>query len=1060
MMNKANISLACDDLQTSITPVGTNRFPCVGLILVKLQMQFRSLGRPSRASIAAVQNLNLNPIMKKTLALSLALLVGAVTAINPAAAGTHTWHGEGFFGNKTLKWSDPFNWDGGAPAAGEDNLVLIFPPDTDTFVTNDIAGLVVNQIQITGTNYVLHGVGGGTSLTVLGNGPFLSDFQVTGASNSIAPSLSIILSDTVSFSVPTNKTFTVKSILSGMGGIDKAGSGTLALQTAGYHNTYTGPTTVRGGRLLLNNGNARAVPGNLFIGEAGGTAPCEVRYANAAGIGDNSVVTVYTNGTLNLWGFSDLIGSLNLYGGEVSTDIGTLSLNGNVTATGYPQMYGIINLGSASRTFNCLNGGLYIGATLSSTYPNVGIAKTGAGYLSLHSTNEFNGLVSVAEGTLFVNHSGALGSTNNGTAVSNGASLYIGNFINVYGEALTVQGYGDAAAGYGALGFALAATWNGNVNLVSDTSVAVLSDSAGSAINGTISGSGKLVKDGIGSLYLGGSSFNSNGGGAEVREGGLLLNKPANQYAVVNQLIIGATNGAPGSAWVTLFAHNQISDYADVTIRSSGKLNTANSEDSIGALFGSGQLNLGTSRFLVGADDSSFTFSGPITGNGTTNLVKVGEGTMTLTAASSVTGRTVVADGKLMVNANLSSSPVTVLNGTLAGTGSVGSVTVENGGTLSPGASPGAISVSGTLTMNAGSTYEVEINGVQAGTTYDQTSVATAVNLNNATLSVSLGAPTAVSNNYVIVMNYGAGAVTGSFAGLPQNSTLTVGEQKFRVRYNGGSGNDISLTHENTSPQLQGLNGPAAWPEGSPLTLTGSYVEPDSTDTVKLVVNWGDGTTTTNSVSGGTFTVNHTYADENPTGSPQDQYNISAYPIDSSNGAGSNLGRSQTITNVPPTFTIPAGGVGLLPGQPMQTTLQISDAGTDTFQAYVNYGVGGPAPQVPVSGNLATLNYIYPSNGTYTVTVLVRDDDMGETMQSFNVFVGLDLKIVDSGTNVTLIWPNIAQNLFVEANTDLSTTNWSAVSGSPVLWKKHYALTVPKTNPACFFRLGWSPNAQ
>ena len=67
-------------------------------------------------------------------------------------AGIHTWHGEGFFGNKTRIWSDPFNWAEGPPTPGEANLILIFPPDTDTYVTNDIAGLVVDQIQITGTN--------------------------------------------------------------------------------------------------------------------------------------------------------------------------------------------------------------------------------------------------------------------------------------------------------------------------------------------------------------------------------------------------------------------------------------------------------------------------------------------------------------------------------------------------------------------------------------------------------------------------------------------------------------------------------------------------------------------------------------------------------------------------------------------------------------------------------------------------------------------------------------------------------------------------------------------
>jgi autotransporter-associated beta strand protein len=1058
MMKTANHFLACDDQLPSITKIGTNRFPCVGLILVQLQSQFRSLGRSSRASLAAVHTLNSTQTMIKKLALTVALFLGAFTLFNSASAATHTWHGEGFFDNKTLRWSDPFNWDGGAPAVGEDNVVLIFPPDTDTFVTNDIQGLVVNQIQITGTNYVLHGTGGLSALTMLGSSPYFSDFHVTGANNSIAASLPIVLSNTVNFYVPTNKTFTVKSVLSGSGGIDKGGPGTLALQTAAFNNTFAGLTTVRNGRLLLNNSSARAISGDLTIGEAGGSLPCEVRYGASSCIGDNSVVTVYTNGTLNLWGFNDAIGALNLYGGEVSTDIGTLMITGDLTTTGYPQAYGIIDLGLASRTINCVNGGLHMDATLKSGYPYVGFNKTGAGYLDLRSTNEINGLVTVAAGTLFADHPGALGTTNNGTVVSNGASLYIGNFTSINGEALTVQGQGDPAFSFGAFAFSTSADWNGSVNLPADTRVSVLSDSDNSYISGTISGSGKLVKDGIGNLVLSGSGFNSNTGGAEVWNGGLILGKPINQYSVVNQLIIGATNGAAGSAFARLWSANQISDYADVTIRASGILNTTGYDENIGSLTGSGQLNLSTSRFGVGLDDSSTTFSGPVSGNGTTNLIKLGEGTLTLTTASPLSGRMLVADGKLMVNANYGSSPVTVIGGTLAGTGTIGSVIVENGGELSPGASPGAINILGTLTMNAGSTYMVELNGLQAGTTYDQTSVSTAVNLNNATLGVMLGAPTAVSNNYVIVMNYGAGAVNGTFNGLPQNSILTVGDQKFRVRYNGGGGNDISLTRENTAPQLQVLNGPAAWPEGSPMTLTGSYVESDSADPVKLVVNWGDGTITTNPVSGGTFSVNHTYADD-PAVSPQDQYSITAYPLDSFSGVGSTFGRSQTITNVPPTFTIPAS-VGVLLGQPMQTTMQISDVGTDTFQAYVNYGMGGSAPQIPVNGNQFTLNYSYPSNGTYTVTVMVRDDDLGETFQSFNVIVGMKLKIVDAGKNAKLIWPSIAQNLFVESNTNLTTTNWSVLPTQPVLVGSDYELSVSKTNPACFFRLGWNPNLQ
>jgi len=58
MMKTANRFLACDDQLPSITKIETNRFPCVGLILVQLQSQFRSLGRSSRASLAAIHTLN------------------------------------------------------------------------------------------------------------------------------------------------------------------------------------------------------------------------------------------------------------------------------------------------------------------------------------------------------------------------------------------------------------------------------------------------------------------------------------------------------------------------------------------------------------------------------------------------------------------------------------------------------------------------------------------------------------------------------------------------------------------------------------------------------------------------------------------------------------------------------------------------------------------------------------------------------------------------------------------------------------------------------------------
>jgi autotransporter-associated beta strand protein len=984
-----------------------------------------------------------------------ALLCVATT--QSLCAGTHTWTGTGFFG-QSFVFGDNFNWIEGAPTVGEAApVVLIFPPDVDVNVTNNIPGLIVDEIQFTGANYTLHGTAAANTLTIRGSAPFLADVIVTGTNNAIASSLGLVLSNTVSFSISTNRTFAVKSAISGAGGIDKAGAGTLVMDTAGANNSYPGETTVRNGLLELKNSGGLAIPGDLIIGAAGGTAPCQVRYGDSWAVANSATVTVFTNGFFNMWGYSDTIGSLHLYGGDADTAGGTMYLNGDVTSTGYPFLDGIVSFGAVTRNLNIVNGGLAVDAELLGSSASVGLNKTGAGYLSLENTNQLQGLYTVAAGTLFVSHAGALGTTNGATVVSNGASLYLNNFISVNDESLTIQGAGDPA--WGAFAFALAANWNGDVTLTGDTVVNVLSDSATSSIEGTINGLFMIAKTGIGTLRLAGSTYNYFGG-AEVQLGGLMLDKDNAKDAIIGTLVIGTPNGETGDAWVSVQSFDNISSFTTVTIHPSGAFYNNGYITYIGSLAGGGYLNLSTGRLGIGLNGQSTVFSGPITGSGSTNLWKYGPGTLNLVGASTLSGLALVSEGKLAVNANFNTMPVLVTGpGTLGGTGTVASVTVESGGTLAPGNSAGQLTVSGPLTMQAGSIYSVELNGVQAGTSYDQMAVAGQVTLGNATLQATLANPTAVSNSFTIVLNYSAFGVNGTFNGLPNNSLFYAGNRKFRVRYNAGNGNEVTLTQENTLPMLTTLNSPAAKGEGSPVQLTGNYNDPDNGDSVKMVVNWGDGSTTTNNVSGGTFAINHAYGDDNPTGTPQDFYSINAWPMDNQ-GIGFNEITPVLITNVPPTFNPPAG-LGVLPGQPLMATLAISDPGSDTFQAYVNYGAGGGAPAVPVFGNLFNLNYSYPSNGNYTVTILVRDDDLGEKLLSFDVVVGLKLNITDAANNnVKLSWPGISQNLFVEGKTDVGGTNWTVVPIAPTFAGNEYYINVPKTNAASFYRLGWDPNAQ
>jgi len=116
-------------------------------------------------------------------------------------------------------------------------------------------------------------------------------------------------------------------------------------------------------------------------------------------------------------------------------------------------------------------------------------------------------------------------------------------------------------------------------------------------------------------------------------------------------------------------------------------------------------------------------------------------------------GEVEVMAGELVFGGNLTSGNGTTLNlgeGSLnpgdtlaleAGALLVGSGTLSsnlvNGGTVSPGSSPGIITVDGNYTQESGGILEIELGGDQAGTGYDQLQVTGAATLAG-TLDVSL----------------------------------------------------------------------------------------------------------------------------------------------------------------------------------------------------------------------------------------------------------------------------------------------------------------------------------
>lgn len=166
-------------------------------------------------------------------------------------------------------------------------------------------------------------------------------------------------------------------------------------------------------------------------------------------------------------------------------------------------------------------------------------------------------------------------------------------------------------------------------------------------------------------------------------------------------------------------------------------------------------------------------------------------------ASPSFTGSVSVNQGALFVDASgalSAASQVTVASGALLkGNGGVSAATVQSGGTVAPGHSPGCITAS-TATISG--TYLAQIGGTTACSTYDQLQVSGSVNVTNGTLQLALinGFSPTVGQSFEIINNTGSNPVTGTFSGLPEGATFSSGGHTFQISYKGGTGNDVTLT--------------------------------------------------------------------------------------------------------------------------------------------------------------------------------------------------------------------------------------------------------------------------
>jgi YVTN family beta-propeller protein/autotransporter-associated beta strand protein len=476
------------------------------------------------------------------------------------------------------------------------------------------------------------------------------------------------------------------------------------------------------------------------------------------------------------------------FGGFLDFNGGTLKLTGNLTTS---RTISLLAQGGTIDTngFNAIVSGDIV------SFLSGSLTKSGSGTLTLSGQNSYDGSTIVNGGTLQAGSTTGF-SPNSAFTINQRGILDLGGFSNTVGS----------LAG------------SGNV-INSGSAAAVLSvgqNNTSTTFSGTLSdGDGKLGlnKIGSGTFTLSGSSSYS---GPTTISGGTLV--AAHNSALGTGLVEIA--GVPETLEILsgVSISNQISFSGGGVLLNAGTINgqvrssgvQAASETLVNSGVINGNVELGNAANLVhlytggsihgnlslgsangtalvldgnGNQNLSQAVSGTISNNG--SLTKQGGGSWTLDKALSAPVGTNILEGALIVNSTLTTSQLNVLNGAaLMGSGLIAG-NVVNSGILSPGNSPGTISISGNYTQNPAGTLAIQI---ASSTNFDRVEVAGKTNLNG-TLAVSLLDGFVPQQGQEFVFLTAGGGVSGEFSSVQG----PVGTLNFTVQY---APDDVSLRFE------------------------------------------------------------------------------------------------------------------------------------------------------------------------------------------------------------------------------------------------------------------------
>lgn len=566
-----------------------------------------------------------------------------------------------------------------------------------------------------------------------------------------------------------------------------------------------------------------ANPGTADYNTAANWAPATVPVGTALfGSSNTTALTLSADTTVGGWTFSpgasnyvldnhNFLQTLTFSGAGISVQGGSAT----ITNSGFRSSIAFNGSSSAGgATITNTANGITIGFNDSSTAGSATITNSFSSTISFANS-------STAGSATIINRNGSLVFSDGSSAGSAAITSIVGGSVAFNGTSSAGSATINGAAGSvvifrnsstagsaaisasGVLQFRDSSTagsagiTNSNLLQFRDTSTAgsaIIASSNGLTFAMSSTAGNATIAISAGSLVF---SNTSTAGSAAIINGGgfdFLDASTAGSATIINNGSLEFANFATGGNAAITNGASSVTDFSDST----GPNN--DHKLSAGSINGAGLFSLGQNELTVGGNNLSTNVTGVIADGGAVggtgaSLVKVGTGTMTLSAINTYTGATTVNGGTLAVNGDITSASGVTVNpgGTLGGSGIVGNTNV-NGGTLAPGNSIGTLTVSGSLTLTAASTYLVQISGASS----DMTVVTGTANLAGK-VTVDPLARISATTTYTIMI---AGTVNGTFdtAGVLAGNSFA---RNARVSY---VGNEVLLT---VDPGLLSPNLPA-----------------------------------------------------------------------------------------------------------------------------------------------------------------------------------------------------------------------------------------------------------